>query len=132
MRDENAPPGRRSTVAAVGCQSSDAAFHGVIASGGVGNLDHLVDGVTQGGADAVLAASAEDMRFFAAGARPDRWRFDLSGYCAARLRALGLRAVEDTATDTLADEARFFSHRRRTLAGGGPLGHQLSAIALLP
>ena len=29
----------------------------VIASGGVGNLDHLVDGVTKGGADAVLAAS---------------------------------------------------------------------------
>jgi cyclase len=29
----------------------------VIASGGVGSLDHLVDGVTEGGADAVLAAS---------------------------------------------------------------------------
>jgi len=29
----------------------------VIASGGVGNLDHLVDGLTRGGADAVLAAS---------------------------------------------------------------------------
>jgi cyclase len=29
----------------------------VIASGGVGNLDHLVDGVVKGGADAVLAAS---------------------------------------------------------------------------
>ena len=29
----------------------------VIASGGVGNLDHLVDGVKLGGADAVLAAS---------------------------------------------------------------------------
>jgi cyclase len=29
----------------------------IIASGGVGNLDHLADGVTLGGADAVLAAS---------------------------------------------------------------------------
>jgi cyclase len=29
----------------------------VIASGGVGNLQHLADGVTQGRADAVLAAS---------------------------------------------------------------------------
>ena len=29
----------------------------VIASGGVGNLQHLADGITQGGADAVLAAS---------------------------------------------------------------------------
>ncbi len=29
----------------------------VIASGGVGNLEHLADGVLQGRADAVLAAS---------------------------------------------------------------------------
>ena len=29
----------------------------VIASGGVGTLDHLVEGVTEGKADAVLAAS---------------------------------------------------------------------------
>lgn len=36
---------------------SDAVSVPVIASGGVGNLDHLVDGVKQGGADAVLAAS---------------------------------------------------------------------------
>ena len=36
---------------------SDAVSIPVIASGGVGNLDHLVQGVTQGGASAVLAAS---------------------------------------------------------------------------
>ena len=36
---------------------SDAVGIPVIASGGVGTLDHLVDGVEQGGADAVLAAS---------------------------------------------------------------------------
>ena len=36
---------------------SDAVDVPVIASGGVGTLDHLVDGVTQGKADAVLAAS---------------------------------------------------------------------------
>ena len=36
---------------------SDAINIPVIASGGVGNLDHLVDGVKLGGADAVLAAS---------------------------------------------------------------------------
>jgi cyclase len=36
---------------------SDAVNIPVIASGGVGNLQHLVDGVKQGGADAVLAAS---------------------------------------------------------------------------
>ncbi len=36
---------------------SDAVDVPIIASGGVGNLDHLVEGVKQGGADAVLAAS---------------------------------------------------------------------------
>ncbi len=36
---------------------ADAVSVPVIASGGVGNLDHLVDGVTQGHASAVLAAS---------------------------------------------------------------------------
>ncbi len=36
---------------------SDAVTVPVIASGGVGNLDHLVDGVREGGASAVLAAS---------------------------------------------------------------------------
>lgn len=36
---------------------SDAVAIPVIASGGVGNLDHLADGVTEGRADAVLAAS---------------------------------------------------------------------------
>jgi cyclase len=36
---------------------TDAVDIPVIASGGVGTLDHFVDGVIQGGADAVLAAS---------------------------------------------------------------------------
>jgi cyclase len=36
---------------------SDAVNVPIIASGGVGNLQHLVDGVIEGGADAVLAAS---------------------------------------------------------------------------
>ena len=36
---------------------SDAVGIPVIASGGVGDLSHLVDGVVEGGADALLAAS---------------------------------------------------------------------------
>jgi cyclase len=36
---------------------SEAVEVPVIASGGVGDLDHLADGVTKGKADAVLAAS---------------------------------------------------------------------------
>ena len=79
--------------------------------------------------DAVLAHDPADARFFADGRREGRWQFDLPGYCAARLAALGV-AASILAHDTLADEARFFSHRRNTLAGGGPIGHQLSAIVM--
>lgn len=86
--------------------------------------------------DAVIQASrdtAGDTRFFAPGRQEDRWWFDLPGYCAARLAAAGAGAVEALGVDTLAEEERFFSHRRNTLAGGGsPIGHQLSAIALVP
>ncbi len=79
--------------------------------------------------DAVLARDPADARFFAAGLREDRWQFDLAGYSAARLHAAGI-SVEVTPHDTLAAAEDFFSHRRNTLAGGGPIGHQLSAIAL--
>jgi YfiH family protein len=78
----------------------------------------------------VLAHDPADARFLAAGRREDRWQFDLAGYCAARLAALGLASVEGAGIDTLANADRFFSHRRRTLAEGGPIGHQLSAIAI--
>ena len=80
--------------------------------------------------DAVLAREAADARHFTAGRREGRWQFDLAGYCAARLAAAGVAVVETAGTDTLANEDRFFSHRRRTLAGGGPIGHQISAIAI--
>jgi polyphenol oxidase len=80
--------------------------------------------------DAVVARAPEDARFFADGAREARWQFDLPGYCAARLLAAGVAEVAVTGVDTLAEEDRFFSHRRRTLAGGGPIGHQISVIAI--
>jgi YfiH family protein len=80
--------------------------------------------------DAVLAHAPDDARYFADGHRAARWQFDLPGYCAARLRAAGVNQVAVTGLDTLAEEDRFFSHRRRTLAGGGPIGHQISVIAI--
>jgi YfiH family protein len=78
---------------------------------------------------AVVERDPADVRFFAPGGRPLHWQFDLPGYCAARLAAAGIGTVEVLAFDTLSDEARFFSHRRRTLAGGGLIGHQISVIA---
>ena len=80
--------------------------------------------------DAVLAADPANARFFATGAREERWLFDLAGYCAARLDAAGIELIDTLNADTLADESRFFSHRRRTLGAGGPIGHQISIISL--
>ncbi|HVC60627.1 MAG TPA: peptidoglycan editing factor PgeF [Acetobacteraceae bacterium] len=79
--------------------------------------------------DAVLARDPADLRFFGPGRREAHWQFDLPGYCAVRLAAAGA-AVASVAADTVEDEARFFSHRRRVLRGGGPIGHQISAIRL--
>ncbi len=81
--------------------------------------------------DAVLARAPADACFFAPG-KPGHltthWQFDLAGYCAARLTAAGIGQIAITAGDTAAEPDRFFSHRRRTLAGGGPIGHQISGI----
>jgi polyphenol oxidase len=82
--------------------------------------------------DALLAREPSHDRYFASGVSEGRWQFDLSGYCAGLLAAAGIRVVDVIDADTAADEARFFSHRRRTLGGGGPIGHQISIIALNP
>jgi YfiH family protein len=79
---------------------------------------------------AVLAADPAHARFFVDGARPDRWRFDLPAFCAAALARAGVARVIDLGLDTYAEPARFFSYRRATHEHAGPIGHQLSAIAL--
>jgi len=82
--------------------------------------------------DAVVEHRAVDARFFAPGRREAHWQFDLAGYCAARLADAGICSVAVIEADTAAEEARFFSYRRRTLGGGGPIGHQISIISLEP
>jgi len=78
--------------------------------------------------EAVQAHDAAYLRFFTPGRDETHWQFDLSGYCAARLTQAGLHTATSLEADTMADESRFFSHRRRTLAGGGAIGHQISII----
>ncbi|MDR6183377.1 polyphenol oxidase family protein [Asaia bogorensis] len=74
----------------------------------------------------LVAPCAE--RFFVEAPRAGHYLFDLPGYCLYRLRRAGLRHVSTIGLDTRYDALRFFSHRRRTLAGGGAIGHQISAI----
>jgi YfiH family protein len=86
--------------------------------------------VDEGFRERFLAADSANARFFAAGGRPGHAQFDLPGYCEAALAAAGVGASSVVIADTLAEPERFFSYRRATLAGEGPVGHQLSAIAL--
>lgn len=63
--------------------------------------------------------------------QPDgRFRFDLTGFVAARLAEAGVTTVEPLALDTYADEERWFSYRRATHRGEPDYGRQLSLIAL--
>jgi len=75
----------------------------------------------------VLALDGKGERFFVPGVREGHYQFDLAGYCVARLERAGVEASA-LYVDTLTDSRRFFSHRRRTLAGGGAIGHQISVI----
>ncbi len=79
---------------------------------------------------AIAPTIAAAEKFFRPGRPPDRQKFDLAGYCLARLRAAGIAEAHALGLDTLAAEDRFFSYRRRTLSNGGPIGHQISAITL--
>ncbi len=78
-----------------------------------------------------LAQDPDNQRFF----KDDgggRWRFDLAGYVAADLAALGVGHIERTGHDTCRDQAHFFSYRRSILNGEADYGRGLSAIALEP
>jgi hypothetical protein len=77
-----------------------------------------------------LAQDPANARFFIPAKRRGHFMFDLPGYVAARLRRLGLGAVEDLARDTCAEADAFFSYRRTTLLGEKDYGRGLSAIAL--
>ncbi len=116
-----------STIAAM--QSLGARLDRIAAAVGpcIGQLSYEVGPDLR---DSVLARDPADASFFLPGQREARWQFDLAGYCAARLAASGIGRVDTVHADTLAQEDRFFSHRRRTLSDGGPIGHQISIIRL--
>lgn len=77
-----------------------------------------------------LGETAANARFFRRPPGAARAHFDLPGYLAAQLRALGLVHVTDLAQDTVTDPGRFFSYRRSVLRREPDYGRLLSAIAL--
>ncbi|MGA3305055.1 MAG: peptidoglycan editing factor PgeF [Stellaceae bacterium] len=79
-----------------------------------------------------LAQDPANAAFFAPAPRAGHFLFDLPGYAAKRLKALGLKRVEIAGADTASDAERFFSYRRACLKGEASHGLGLSAIALAP
>lgn len=76
------------------------------------------------------ASGAENGRFFAQAARSDHAMFDLPAFIAHRLTLAGVKAIEDLALCTYADEARFYSYRRSVHRGEADYGRHVHAIAL--
>jgi YfiH family protein len=74
--------------------------------------------------------AADNTRFFVASEKPDRWRFDLEGYVASRVRGAGIAHVEPLSTCTYAGKDSFFSFRRATHRNEKDYGRQVSAIVL--
>jgi len=77
-----------------------------------------------------LRQEAANARFFARSSAAARPHFDLPGYVAHRLEALGLAAVEQRSPCTYESEALFFSYRRATLRSESDYGRQISAITV--
>jgi hypothetical protein len=68
-------------------------------------------------------------RFFAPG-KADRRHFDLPGFCASRLKAVGVERIDILPLDTCALSARFHSNRRALHEKAGDYGRNCAAIAL--
>ncbi|MEQ9813151.1 MAG: peptidoglycan editing factor PgeF [Azospirillaceae bacterium] len=77
-----------------------------------------------------VAADPGTADLFVGSVRDGHFQFDLPGFVIRRLKATGVRAVQDTAHDTYADEERFFSYRRSVHRGEPDYGRALSAIVL--
>ncbi len=74
--------------------------------------------------------NADNSRYFARGATPDKFQFDLPSYGLARLRARGVASASWTRHCTYEDEARFYSYRRTTHRDEKDYGRLISVIRL--
>lgn len=79
---------------------------------------------------AFLADDTSNAGFFRPGPRDGHPHFDLPSYIADRLRQAGIGSVEDCERCTYAEEALFYSYRRKTHRGEADYGRLLAAIRL--
>jgi YfiH family protein len=77
-----------------------------------------------------FAGDSKASQYFRASRNEGRSMFDLHGYIALRAARAGVGVFIDLSLDTYADEARFFSYRRKTHRGEVDYGRLVSAIAI--
>lgn len=80
--------------------------------------------------DAFLAENPGNLRHFREGAREGYPHFDLPGYIVGRLERAGVGVIDNLALCTYADEARFYSYRRKTHRNEPDYGRLIAAIRL--
>lgn len=76
------------------------------------------------------AQNAANARFFRPGTRETHPHFDLPGYIVSRLERAEVGIIENLALCTYADEARFYSYRRKTHRKEADYGRLIAAIRL--
>lgn len=76
------------------------------------------------------ADSAANERFFTPSTNDDHAMFDLAGYIVARLRAAGIRQIDDIGRCTYAEPDTFYSYRRSVHRNEPDYGRHINAIAL--
>lgn len=79
---------------------------------------------------AFLAENVDNTRYFREGARDGYSHFDLPGYIVGRLERARVGEIENPALCTYADEARFYSYRRKTHRNEPDYGRLIAAIRL--
>lgn len=77
-----------------------------------------------------LAEAQENARFFQPGLCPGHPHFDLPGYIVARLERAHVGVIDNCTRCTYADEARFYSYRRKTHRDEPDYGRLIAAIRL--
>ena len=77
-----------------------------------------------------IAHDDANARFFRAGTKRGHPHFDLPGFIVSRLESAGVGTIEACGLCTYADEARFYSYRRKTHRGEADYGRLIASIML--
>ncbi len=75
-------------------------------------------------------AQENELFFTPINSKNEKYLFDLKSYCAAKLKACGVKNIEILPHDTCALEDDFFSNRRRNQRGEPDYGRNISTIML--